>query len=491
MAINPNIALGIQPVQQQPNMLAQYAQIMGIKAAQQDIQGNEDLRAAYAQGGDLNDPEFRRRVMAANPKLGSQLIKTNAETGKLQNEAVAKRIELSREMLTGINTPEDYLAWHESNHKDPVLGGYLSQRGVTAEQSRAKIIADLSKPGGLEKLKRESALGAGKLQQELMQTERSVQVANIGAGATMRGQDMLNAREIEKRDYDRANPKLQRADGEFGFLLYNDRDPNSAQYLGMRPPVAPPAAVTQPSAVNNMLITPGVAQPSVNALTQSSPNQAGPTVAAANALANQPIIPRPKQPIRQPVAVMKDGKAVLVTPQEAVGMQPASADAEKAARLQAQQVRDLNITIKNLADITQPGGLISQSTGSGIGRAYDVAAGFVGNAPEGAIAAAKLAPIADMVLKMVPRFEGPQSDKDTQSYKEAAGQLANPNLPTKIRQEAGKEILRLMKERKDQFVSTDMAREGFGAAPKTVTRTGTLNGRKVVEYSDGTTAYAD
>jgi ribonuclease Y len=52
---------------------------------------------------------------------------------------------------------------------------------------------------------------------------------------------------------------------------------------------------------------------------------------------------------------------------------------------------------------------------------------------------------------MVPRFEGPQSDKDTQSYKEAAGQLANPNLPTKIRQEAGKEILRLMKERKNQF----------------------------------------
>jgi hypothetical protein len=154
-------------------MLAQYAQVMGIKAAQQEMQGNDELRAVYAQGGDLNDPAFRQRVMAANPKLGSELIKRNAETGKLQNEAVAKRIELSREMLTGVDTPEAYLAWHESNHKDPILGGYLSQRGVTAEQSRAKIIADLSKPGGLEKLKRESALGAGKLQQELMQTERT------------------------------------------------------------------------------------------------------------------------------------------------------------------------------------------------------------------------------------------------------------------------------------------------------------------------------
>jgi hypothetical protein len=182
MAIDARIALGVQPVQQQPNMLAQYAQVMGIKAAQQEMEGNNALREAYASGGDLNDPAFRQRVMAANPKVGSQLIKTNAETGKLQNEAVLKRIELSREMLTGVNTPEDYLAWHESNHKDPVLGGYLNQRGVTAEQSRAKIIAALNTPGGLEKLKRESALGATALQKELMQTERSVQTANISAG---------------------------------------------------------------------------------------------------------------------------------------------------------------------------------------------------------------------------------------------------------------------------------------------------------------------
>jgi len=178
MPINPNIALGVQ--QQQPvNMLGQLGQIYALKGAKQEFEGNEALREAYAQGGDLNDPAFRQRVMAANPKLGSQLIKTSAETSKLQNEAIAKRIELSREMLTGINTPEDYLAWHESNHRDPVLGSYLSQRGVTAEDSRAKIMAELGKPGGLERLKRESALGAGKLQQELMQTERT----RISSGA--------------------------------------------------------------------------------------------------------------------------------------------------------------------------------------------------------------------------------------------------------------------------------------------------------------------
>lgn len=199
MAIDARIALGVQPVQQQPNMLAQYAQVMGIKAAQQEMEGNNALRDAYASGGDLNDPEFRRRVMAANPKLGSQLIKTNAETGKLQNEAVLKRIELSREMLTGVNTPEDYLAWHESNHKDPVLGSYLTQRGVTAEQSRAKIIAALNSPGGLDKLKRESALGAGKLQQELMQTERTRISAGPAYGQLALAQEKA-AREKQQLD---------------------------------------------------------------------------------------------------------------------------------------------------------------------------------------------------------------------------------------------------------------------------------------------------
>ena len=84
-----------------------------------------------------------------------------------------------------------------------------------------------------------------------------------------------------------------------------------------------------------------------------------------------------------------------------------------------------------------------------------------------AIAIGKLKPIQDLALKMVPRFEGPQSDKDTQSYKEAAGQLADSTLPTKIRKEAGKTVLRLMKQRKNQFVTPELAAEGVGAGAVT------------------------
>jgi hypothetical protein len=140
-----------------------------------------------------------------------------------------------------------------------------------------------------------------------------------------------------------------------------------------------------------------------------------------------------------------------------------SATFEKTRALQAQQSKDLTLLSKELETITKDGGLIDQSTGSGAGRLRDVAAGFVGQSTTGSEAIARLKPIADMALKMVPRFEGPQSDKDTLSYREAAGQLADPSIPTATRKAAGRELMRLMKERKGQFVTESMANEGIGA----------------------------
>ena len=61
MAIDARIALGVQPVQQQPNMLAQYAQVLGIKAAQQEMESNNAMRDLFAGGANFDDPEFQRR----------------------------------------------------------------------------------------------------------------------------------------------------------------------------------------------------------------------------------------------------------------------------------------------------------------------------------------------------------------------------------------------------------------------------------------------
>ena len=134
-----------------------------------------------------------------------------------------------------------------------------------------------------------------------------------------------------------------------------------------------------------------------------------------------------------------------------------------------------------MTDITKDGGLIDQSTGSGAGRLTDIGAGFFGAATPGAIAIGKIAPIADLVLKMVPRFEGPQSDKDTQSYKEAAGQLANSGLPNETRRDAAKVIIRLMTERRDQFGMTDQV----GGSATTTSPIYATNGKDRIMSIDG------
>ena len=142
-----------------------------------------------------------------------------------------------------------------------------------------------------------------------------------------------------------------------------------------------------------------------------------------------------------------------------------SATFEKTKQGKAQLVKDLDQAIVELTDVTKDGGLIDQSTGSGVGRAVDIGARFIGKAMPGDIAIGKLQPVADLALKMVPRFEGPQSNADTTSYKQAAGQLADPTLPPEIRKAAGKTVLRLMTARKGQFTTADIPAEGAGAAP--------------------------
>lgn len=139
------------------------------------------------------------------------------------------------------------------------------------------------------------------------------------------------------------------------------------------------------------------------------------------------------------------------------GAGKASATFAKAEMQKKTLDAERTMVIKELTEAIKPGGLIDTSTGSGAGKAVDMAAGFFGKATKGDIAIGKLQPIADIVLKTVPRFEGPQSDADTASYKEAAGNLANAMLPREKRKAAAQEIIRLMQARQGQFITSDMA----------------------------------
>lgn len=101
-------------------------------------------------------------------KQGLEKQRIGAEVSAKNADAIASAIKNSRTLLDGISTPEQYLAWHEANHRDPVLGPYLESRGITADQARARITKALSQPGGFAKMLNESKLGAEKAYDNLL-----------------------------------------------------------------------------------------------------------------------------------------------------------------------------------------------------------------------------------------------------------------------------------------------------------------------------------
>jgi len=155
-----------------------------------------------------------------------------------------------------------------------------------------------------------------------------------------------------------------------------------------------------------------------------------------------------------------------------------TAEEVKKRLSEEKRAKDLGLAISEVESIMKPNGLIDQATGSYIGNLVDTAFATVGAGTGGAAAIARLAPVADLVLKMVPRFEGPQSNFDVQSYKDAAGNLANPNVPASVKKAAADEIVRLFKKYRDQFeYAPDQGAAGGGGGQDT-------NGDGVIDFND-------
>ena len=109
--------------------------------------------------------------------------------------------------------------------------------------------------------------------------------------------------------------------------------------------------------------------------------------------------------------------------------------------------KNLKTAKELLPDVAKMKKLIDQSTGSGFGAMVDATGNFFGYSTAGADAIAAIAPLANQVLMGVQRFEGPQSDMDVKSYKEAAGRLADNTIPPSQKQAAFNTILEIMKRR--------------------------------------------
>lgn len=80
--------------------------------------------------------------------------------------------------------------------------------------------------------------------------------------------------------------------------------------------------------------------------------------------------------------------------------------------------------------------LLPKATAGGLQEGVKSGAAFFGESTDGSIADAQLNILSSKLVSAVPRMEGPQSDKDSELYRKAAGDLANTALPTNDRMAA-------------------------------------------------------
>lgn len=187
MPLDPRIAMGFQSPQfespvnmmgdmmklksmQQQNALAE--QQMGDLAAEQARTAllNKVYGESVGPEGTLDYGKLRRGLaQGGQGALLPGVIKQEYEEGEAKSkrgkadlELFGQALEARRTLLNPNMTPEAYMAWHEGNHKDPIVGPKLTLMGINPADSRAQIMARIQR-GELPQLIAESAMGVQKL----------------------------------------------------------------------------------------------------------------------------------------------------------------------------------------------------------------------------------------------------------------------------------------------------------------------------------------
>jgi hypothetical protein len=421
MALDPSIALGVKPLQlENPlNAFAQMSQIQNYQRqnelANRAIEQEDALNRAYAASinkdtGEIDANRLRQNVAGAN--LGSKLPaieKSLLDTRKTRGEVDAKDFDLRIQ---------------KANKAVKDIAGF---------NTREEILADLKRnmdAGNIDPAK------AQQIAASVPQNPAEVPAWQL---KTLRG--ILDAKDQLEQNF-----TTQDNNGVVRVIA-------TPKYAG-----GGGAQVVQGSQMTKVMTPEGMA---TDARERERIKLEKDRIANAE---NRDVVAR--QTIDDSGKVTNYNKfGEVVSTVKGAGKQ--SATFAKTEAQKKTMAADSKFVISELTDAVKEGGIIDQSTGSGAGRLVDAGAAFFGKATEGDIAIGRLQPIADIVLKMVPRFEGPQSNADTTSYKAASGDLANANLPREKRKKAAQEIIRLMKARPNQFITSDMA-SGNTATPSGV-----------------------
>ena len=152
--LNSLIAQGFQ-FKEPPDPFAQYAQMQQLQQGEQANQLGQMQMQEYRRGMeetnamrrlDPTSATYLQDITRINPEKGFAFAKMQREAKSAATEGQIKDVKLLTDTLALLpeayrraDTPEAYLALHQSLHKDPVLGPWFASMGATPEKGLATI----------------------------------------------------------------------------------------------------------------------------------------------------------------------------------------------------------------------------------------------------------------------------------------------------------------------------------------------------------------
>lgn len=461
MPIDPNIALGVRPIEQ-PNMLGQMAQVMAMRQAQQEYEGSQGVNELARRG--VKDPNEYLQYGPAGRRTYESILKGQKdlrEGQKLEIDLGITKIGAFRDQLmANVNDPAAAAKWLTAVNSDPLVGKVLSS--VPLEDQIAGIPTD---PKGFADWKNRTALKAPDFVKHFVEsadaklssrTSLATNAATVGVARDRLKMDQegtwsnitvgrrvlqQNSRTGEIREaqdpYDNTGGTVT-----VGPITNLPETPTGAGGVtgGGGGPAAPMAGGAVVPAKPNMLPETVGATPSVN-------NLRNPPV-----VANAPV-PKTRPPVTNPLMV--EEKPVW-NEKAGVFMYPPSEDNPKGkvvevpAIQEAVKKRAANETLKIAGFDPKTGSdeiseLIKKST-SGLGENWASKAwgAITGTGTSGAEAIAKLETRAhEMTLGLAPNgsLGAGFSNEDREFMLRKLGDVANANAPMNVRLAAWEDVM--------------------------------------------------
>jgi hypothetical protein len=507
MAIDANIALGVRPVEQ-PNMLAQMGQMMALRQAQQGYESENAVKNFYAQGGDLSTAEGRRNLMAQTGSAGSKLIGAQSEINARDVKTGMDSLKMLKDNVAVVNTPSDMATYLQNAARTP--GGQMLFGVVPLDKALANIPND---PRAFETYKRNFGLTADKLYESAdaqLNSRTSLATNAATVGATIRGQDKLDAREREKLSF---------VETGTGPGLYSSFGPQAGVIRPMsQAPWSPPSGGVTPSAAPmafNGGETPAAARSSIM-VNPSSVNAFAPTT--QNGLITQPQ-PSATAPTGYTQATPKGPASIINVNTQTTASEEAQKQFMQSSRITYDQLKQAPTVLENIEKAKALVPIAKGFMGTG-GETMLEAAKFMNNRLGTSIDTAGIKSAEELnsrlfmgIMDNLKKMDAQPSQQQQAAMKQALGNLGtDPNAMNAVLDVFG-DIVRgkvdihntevmgaeargvkfpynpVIKLKERTPASTGDIATDAGVAR--VLRTGTFNGRKVIEYSDGKTVYAD